>query len=186
MLTNCLAECAHNYNRFSDRARYWSKIVIFSYPLAFDAPVKGVSVGTSPSHLARKNWNGLATRWWKNFEDTFICFGATHERDRQTDGRTDTTCPHIPRLCIASRGKNRHFYVPRPSFFVCPGDAPGAITQNLAQMKRQFSDCQTPRSMYLSIFNSFRVIRCLSQCVSRKNRHFYHIFPLGTPLEQSR
>ena len=25
-----------------------------------------------------------------------------------------------------------------------------------------------PRSMYLSIFNSFRVIRCLSQCVSPK------------------
>ena len=24
--------CPSNYNRFSDRARYWSKIVIFSYP----------------------------------------------------------------------------------------------------------------------------------------------------------
>ena len=35
-------------------------------------------------------------------------------------------------------------------------------------MKRQFNACQTPRSMYLSIFNSFRVIRCLSQCVSPK------------------
>jgi len=34
--------CSSNYNRFSDKARYWSKIVIFSYPLAFDAPVKGV------------------------------------------------------------------------------------------------------------------------------------------------
>jgi len=28
--------------------------------------------------------------------------------------------------------KYRHFYVPRPSFFVCPGDAPAAITQNVA------------------------------------------------------
>jgi len=28
--------------------------------------------------------------------------------------------------------KNRQFYVPRPSFFVCPGDAPAAITQNVA------------------------------------------------------
>jgi len=28
--------------------------------------------------------------------------------------------------------KNRHFYVPRPSFFVCLGDAPVAITQNVA------------------------------------------------------
>jgi len=24
-----------------DEARYWSKIAIFSYPLAFDAPVRG-------------------------------------------------------------------------------------------------------------------------------------------------
>ena len=48
--------CPSNYNRFSDRARYWWKIVIFSYPLAFDAPVKGVPVGTSPSRLACKNY----------------------------------------------------------------------------------------------------------------------------------
>ena len=30
--------------------------------------------------------------------------------------------------------------------------------------------------LYLSIFNSFRVIRCLSQCVSPKISYFYHIF----------
>ena len=83
--------------------------------------------------------------------------------------------------------KNRHFYVPRPAFFVCPGDAPVAITQNVARMKRQFSACQTPRSMYPSIFNSFRVIRCLSQCVSPKIAIFTtFLFPLGTPLGQSR
>jgi len=35
-------------------------------------------------------------------------------------------------------------------------------------MERQFNACQTPRSMYLSIFNRFRVIRCLRQCVSPK------------------
>ena len=33
--------CPSNYNRFWDRARDWSNIVIFSYPLAFDAPVRG-------------------------------------------------------------------------------------------------------------------------------------------------
>ena len=54
------------------------------------------------------------------------------------------------------------FYVTRPSFFVCPGDAPAAITQNVAWMKRQFSAWQTPRSMYPSIFNSFPVIRTAS------------------------
>ena len=35
-------------------------------------------------------------------------------------------------------------------------------------MERQFNACQTPRSMYLSVFNSFRFIRCLSQRVSPK------------------
>jgi len=35
--------------------RYWTKIVIFSHPLAFDAPVQGVSIGILPSHLVRKN-----------------------------------------------------------------------------------------------------------------------------------
>ena len=33
--------CPSNYNRFSDRARYWLKIVIFSNPLTFHAPVRG-------------------------------------------------------------------------------------------------------------------------------------------------
>ena len=41
--------------------------------------------------------------------------------------------------------------------------------------------------LYLSIFNSFRVIRCLSQCVSPKISIFTtFLFPLGTPLWQSR
>jgi len=49
-----------------------------------------------------------------------------------------------------------------------PGDAPAIITQYVPWMERQFNACQTPRSKYLSIFNSFRFIRCLSQCVSPK------------------
>ena len=60
--------------------------------------------------------------------------------------------------------------------FVSPGDAPATITQYIASVERQFNACQTDRSMYLSIFNSFRVIRCLSQRVKSKNRYFYHIF----------
>jgi len=67
--------------------------------------------------------------------------------------------------------------------FVFPGDAPAIITQYVAWMERQFNACQTPRSMSLSIFNSFRVIRCLiSQCISPKVSiltHFY--FPWGRP-----
>jgi len=42
-------------HQFRDKARYWSKIVIFSYPLAFNAPVRGVPVGILPSHSVWKN-----------------------------------------------------------------------------------------------------------------------------------
>jgi len=54
-------------------------------------------------------------------------------------------------------------------------------------MERQFSACQTPRSMYPSIFNSFPVIRT----TSAKNRRFHvpqptFLFPLESPLWQSR
>jgi len=70
--------------------------------------------------------------------------------------------------------------------FGSPGDAPATITQ-CSWMERQFNACQTHRSKYLSIFNSFRVIRCLSQCLSPKIAIFTtFLFPLGTPLGQSR
>ena len=58
---------------------------------------------------------------------------------------------------------------------VSPGDAIATITQYVAWMERQFNACQTPRSMYLSIFNSFRVIRCTKSMRKSKNRYFYHI-----------
>ena len=58
----------------------------FIIPLAFDAPVRGVPVGIAPPRFVRKNENGLATTGLKNFEDTFIRFGATHERDERTHG----------------------------------------------------------------------------------------------------
>jgi len=71
--------------------------------------------------------------------------------------------------------------------FDSPRDAPAIIAQYVAWMERQFNACQIPRSMYPSIFNSFRVIRCLSQCVSPKIAICTTIlFPLGTPLWQSR
>ena len=51
--------------------------------------------------------------------------------------------------------KNRRFRRTAAQIFVSPGDAPATITQYVAWMERQFNACQTPRSMYLSIFNSF-------------------------------
>ena len=39
-------------HHFRDRARYWSEIVIFSYPLAFDAPVvRSVKSEANSAHL---------------------------------------------------------------------------------------------------------------------------------------
>jgi len=71
--------------------------------------------------------------------------------------------------------------------FVSSADAPAIITQYFAWMERQCNACQTPCSIYLSIFNSLRVIRCLSQCVSPKIAIFtIFLFLLGTPLGQSR
>jgi len=55
----------------------------------------------------------------------------------------------------------------------------GTIAVNVTWMERGFNACQTPRSMYPSIFNRFPVI----QPVSSKVRHFSTFLPpLGTPL----
>ena len=97
-------------------------------------------------------------------------------------------CNSFPVIRTAS-AKNRRFHVPRSAahIFVSPGDAPAIITQYVAWTKIQFNACQTPRSMYLSIFNCFRVIRCLSQRVSPKIAIYTtFLFPLGTPLGESR
>ena len=75
---------------------------------------------------------------------------------------------------------SNHNWKNRPAFIFClPWNAPVAITQNVAWMKRQFSACQTR----LSMFNTFPVIRT----ASAKNPRFYvpqptFLFPLETPL----
>ena len=56
MLTNCLAECAHlTITVFQIERDIGRKSSFFSYPLAFDAPVRGVPVGIAPPGLVRKN-----------------------------------------------------------------------------------------------------------------------------------
>jgi len=42
-------------HQLRDKARYWSKNVIFHTLLASDAPVRGVPVGMLPSRLVREN-----------------------------------------------------------------------------------------------------------------------------------
>jgi len=81
-----------------------------------------------------------------------------------------------------SKCKKSPFSRTAAHIFVSPGDAPAIIMQYVAWMERQFNACQTPRSMYLSMLNSFRVIRCLIQCVSQKIAILPHFcFPWGRP-----
>jgi len=83
----------------------------FFIPLAFDAPVTGVPVGIAPPV-----WYGNTRMVWLSdgenfFKDIFIRFGATHERDRHKDRRTDRhRVPALYRVyAYASRGKNCAF-----------------------------------------------------------------------------
>jgi len=57
MLTNnCLAACAHLTITVSEIERdIGRKSSFFSYPLAFDAHVRGVPVGVAPPRLVWKN-----------------------------------------------------------------------------------------------------------------------------------
>jgi len=71
--------------------------------------------------------------------------------------------------------------------FCLPWGRPCGNHAQRCMNKRQFSACQTSRSMYPSIFNSFPVIRT----ASAKNRRFHvpqatFLFPLETPLRLSR
>jgi len=56
MLINCLAACAHLTINVSEiQQDTGRKSSFFSYPLAFDAPVKEVTVGIAPPRLVRQN-----------------------------------------------------------------------------------------------------------------------------------
>ena len=57
---------------------------ILAYDIMYSTPPSPVL----PSHLVRKNYNGVATRWWKKIEDIFIRFDTMNERDRHTQRYT--------------------------------------------------------------------------------------------------
>ena len=72
--------------------------------------------------------------------------------------------------------------------------APGTIAVNIKWIEREFNACQTPRSMYPSIFNHFWDIVVYRWRVSDFQQYSWanelslttFCFPLGTPLGQSR
>ena len=100
-------------------------------------------------------------------------------------------CTHLPKQFPSysnRKCKKSPFSRTAAHTFVSPGDAPATIMQCVAWMERQFTACQTPLRMYLFIFNSFRVIGCLS----KSKESLFHVpqptflFPLETPLRLSR
>ena len=131
-LSRCI--CPSNYNRFWDRARYWSKIVIFSYPRAFDAPVRGSRRNSAtPFGIEKLEWLGypmvkkfrrylylfcieklewLGYPMVKKFLRYLYLFWH-NSRTWQTHTQTDTACWQQPRLCIAlaSHGKKWYLFI---------------------------------------------------------------------------
>ena len=95
MLTNCLAACAHLTITVSEIERdidenNGRKRDFFIQPLHSTPPLGGF-----PSEYRHHVWYRKTRVVWlpdgeKNFEDMFIRFDMIHERDRRTDGRTDT------------------------------------------------------------------------------------------------
>jgi len=83
--------CSSNSNRFWDRARYWSKIVIFSYPLHLMPPLGGF-----PSEHRHPVWCGKTRIVWlpdgEKISKTslFMLAQLTNVTDRQTDGHRVT------------------------------------------------------------------------------------------------
>ena len=82
------------------KARYWSKIAIFA-SVRGGGPRRTI---VTTLYMEKLEWCGYPMV--KKTEDIFIHFERIHDRDRQTDGQTDTARWHRLRSCIASRGKN--------------------------------------------------------------------------------
>jgi len=79
--------------------------------------------------------------------------------------------PQVQKIAIFTY-RSPHFCFP----WRCPCDYHALCCMD----GKTINACQTPRSMYLSVFNSFRVIRCLSQY--QKSLFLPHFcFPWGRP-----
>ena len=102
-LSRCM--CPSNYNRFWDRARYWSKIVIFNTPLHSTPPLGGVPVGIAPPRLLWKT----TIAWLPDGEkiskiSLFVLAQLTSVTDGgQTHTQPCTACRHRPRLHASHR-----------------------------------------------------------------------------------
>jgi len=86
-LSRCI--CLSNYNRFSDRARYWSKIVIVivSYPFHSTPPLEGglrLNI-TTPFGIGKTRMVWLPDGKKISKISLFVLAQLTNVKDRQTD-----------------------------------------------------------------------------------------------------
>jgi len=117
MLTNYPAACAHlSITVFEIQRDIYEKVVILSYPFAFDAPVRGFPSEYRHPLCDEKTRMASLPDGEKNSKiSLFVLTSSTNVTDGRTDRRTyrQTLRDSIDRACIASRGKNRHFIIPR-------------------------------------------------------------------------
>ena len=133
--------CPSNCNRFWDIARYWSKIVNFSYPLAFDAPVRGVPVGIAPPRMA---WLPHGEKISKI--SLFILVQFTNVTDGQTNRRTDRQTPGDGNSrAMHSIARQKSLFLPH---FCFPWGRPWGNHAKFVWMKREFDAYKLSRSMY--------------------------------------
>jgi len=153
-------------NHLRDKARYWSKIVIFSYPLAFDAPVQVVPIGILPSRLA---WKKTKIVGLSDGEKILrICITVYTQYRSVTDGQTDrqTSCHGIVRAMHTRRAvkvirfwwnfvHNSRFWTGWTSrdqkWKSCIGQTPSS-TERISCFLKIFSDNER-NNLLINVFN---------------------------------
>ena len=100
--------CPSNYNRFWDRAIYWSKIVIFNTPL-HSTPLSG---GFPSEHRHPVWYEKTRMVWLPDGEKiSMISLFVLAQLTNVADGRTDRhRVTEIAALCITSHSKNGAHY----------------------------------------------------------------------------
>ena len=109
--------------------------------------------------------------------------------DRKTLSCLQNASQHVPvylqqflSYSNHNRKKNRHFYVPRPSFFVCPGDTPDNHAKCCINEKtiQCLPNPSQHLPIYLQQFPSYSNRKCKKIAVfTYRSPHF--CFPWGRP-----
>ena len=101
--------CPYNYNRFSDRARYWSKIVIFLIPPLHSTPQLGGSRRNITTQFGVEKLEWCVYPMVKKIRRyLFVLAQLTNVTDRRTGGQTDRhRMSAIAALIQASRGEKQ-------------------------------------------------------------------------------